>query len=69
MLFLKTCYKAYFYHSFFCLFAGSPYLCTVLFMVLDLRLTKVGVQRYSFFYVCTFLLSVLFFIEVILLRV
>ena len=27
----------------------SPYLCIVFFIVLDLRLTKVGVQRYSFF--------------------
>ena len=53
MLFLKTCYKAYFYHSFFCLFAGSPYLCTVFFIVLDLRLTKVGARRCSFFYVYT----------------
>ena len=26
-----------------------PYLCSVFFIVLDLRLTKVGVQRYSFF--------------------
>ncbi len=26
-----------------------PYLCNVFFIVLDLRLTKVGVQRYSFF--------------------
>ena len=26
-----------------------PYLCIVFFIVLDLRLTKVGVQRYSFF--------------------
>ena len=25
------------------------YLCSVFFIVLDLRLTKVGVQRYSFF--------------------
>ncbi len=32
-----------------CRFAGKPYLCNVFFMVLDLRLTKVGVQRYSFF--------------------
>ena len=32
--------------------AGSPYLCIVFFIVLDLRLTKVGVQRYSFFYAC-----------------
>ena len=27
------------------------YLCNVFFIVLDLRLTKVGVRRYSFFYV------------------
>ena len=27
----------------------SHYLCNVFFIVLDLRLTKVGVQRYSFF--------------------
>ena len=26
-----------------------PYLCIVFFIVLDLRLTKVGVRRYSFF--------------------
>ena len=32
-------------------YAESPYLCNVFFIVLDLRLTKVGVQRYSFFYV------------------
>ena len=31
----------------------SHYLCNVFFIVLDLRLTKVGVQRYSFF-LCTF---------------
>ena len=30
------------------------YLCNVFFMVLDLRLTKVGVQRYSFFYALFF---------------
>ena len=30
------------------------YICHVIFfIVLDLRLTKVGVQRYSFFYVRT----------------
>ena len=34
-------------------FPESPYLCTVFFIVLDLRLTKVGVQRYSFFYART----------------
>ena len=26
------------------------YICNVFFIVLDLRLTKVGVQRYSFFF-------------------
>ena len=31
-------------------YAEYPYLCTVFFIVLDLRLTKVGVQRYSFFF-------------------
>ena len=35
-------------------YAEYPYLCTVFFIVLDLRLTKVGVQRYSFFYAHTF---------------
>ncbi len=43
-------------HAFFswiiCKFAKSPYIWTVFFIVLDLRLTKVGVQRYSFFYAC-----------------
>ena len=34
-------------------YAESPYLCNVFFIVLDLRLTKVGVQRYSFFYART----------------
>ncbi len=34
----------------------NPYICHVIFfIVLDLRLTKVGVQRYSFFYAHTFL--------------
>ena len=33
----------------------SSYICNVIFfIVLDLRLTKVGVQRYSFFYTHTF---------------
>ena len=32
----------------------NPYICHVIFfIVLDLRLTKVGVQRYSFFYAHT----------------
>ena len=46
-------------HTFFlgivCKYPKSPYLCNVFFIVLDLRLTKVGVQRYSFFYAHTFL--------------
>ena len=50
---IKTCYKAYIFISFACLFPESPYLCIVFFIVLDLTLTKVGVQRYSFFYVHT----------------
>ena len=32
----------------------SIYICNVFFIVLDLRLTKVGVQRYSFFYTHTY---------------
>ena len=35
-------------------YAESPYLCNVFFIVLDLRLTKVGARRCSFFYACTF---------------
>ena len=31
----------------------SAYLCNVFFIVLDLRLTKVGARRCSFFYVYT----------------
>ena len=41
-------------HAFFmlgtCYFQICPYICSVFFIVLDLRLTKVGVQRYSFFF-------------------
>ena len=44
-LIIKACYKAY--------IPESPYICNVFFIVLDLRLTKVGVQRYSFFYART----------------
>jgi len=32
----------------------NAYLCNVFFIVLDLRLTKVGVQRNSFFYALIF---------------
>ena len=34
-------------------YAESPYLCNVFFIVLDLRLTKVGARRCSFFYAYT----------------
>ena len=47
--FLKTYYKAYFLERTICIQLNILYLCTVFFIVLDLRLTKVGVQRYSFF--------------------
>ena len=43
-------------------YAESPYLCNVFFIVLDLRLTKVGVQRYSFFLLYTFLFLLHIFI-------
>ena len=46
----KKCYKAEFFQVTSCRFQKSPYLCNVFFIVLDLRLTKVGVQRYSFFF-------------------
>ena len=36
-----------------CKFPKYTYLCNVFFIVLDLRLTKVGARRCSFFYVCT----------------
>ena len=48
--FIKQCYKTRFSAQNACRFPGNPYLCIVFFIVLDLRLTKVGVQRYSFFY-------------------
>ena len=51
--FLNLCYKTYFFSWIICRFPNYPYLCNVFFIVLDLRLTKVGVQRYSFFYART----------------
>ena len=45
-LFLNLCYRTYFFSWIICRFIRSPYLCNVFFIVLDLRLTKVGVQRY-----------------------
>ena len=53
ILFLNLCYETYFFSWIICRYIGSPYLRNVFFIVLDLRLTKVGVQRYSFFYVRT----------------
>ncbi|NBH66104.1 hypothetical protein D3Z46_07210 [Bacteroides sartorii] len=34
-----------------CKFPKYTYLCNVFFIVLDLRLTKVGARRCSFFYI------------------
>ena len=59
-LFLNLCYRTYFFSWIICRFIKSPYLCNVFFIVLDLRLTKVGVQRYSFFYAHTFRIFPLF---------
>ena len=33
----------------YCNFTKNPYLCIVFFIVLDLRLTKIGTQRSPFF--------------------
>ncbi|MBE6272984.1 MAG: hypothetical protein E7097_03740 [Bacteroides sp.] len=49
------CYKTRFFTQNICRYPKSPYLCNVFFIVLDLRLTKVGARRCSFFYVRTFL--------------
>ena len=54
--FLNLCYETYFFSWIICRFLKCPYLCNVFFIVLDLRLTKVGVQRYSFFLLYTFLM-------------
>ncbi|MCE9108468.1 hypothetical protein, partial [Bacteroides pyogenes] len=50
---INQCYKTHLLGRYACRLAKCPYLCNVFFIVLDLRLTKVGVQRYSFFYACT----------------
>ena len=52
-LFLNLCYRTYFFSWIICRFIRSPYLCNVFFIVLDLRLTKVGARRCSFFYAYT----------------
>ena len=46
---IKICYETCFFSCKVCQSSKSPYICNVFFIVLDLRLTKVGVQRYSFF--------------------
>ena len=51
---IKTCYKTSFFIWIICYFHKSTYLCTVFFIVLDLRLTKVGARRCSFFYIYTY---------------
>jgi hypothetical protein len=47
---IKSCYRAYFYSQNIWRYHQKPYLCSVFFIVLDLRLTKVGVRRDSFFF-------------------
>ncbi len=53
-LILNLCYETYFFSWIICRYPKSTYLCNVFFIVLDLRLTKVGARRCSFFYVHTF---------------
>ena len=57
---IKMCYETCFFSWKVCQCPKSPYLCNVFFIVLDLRLTKVGVQRYSFFYAHAFRIFPLF---------
>jgi hypothetical protein len=47
---IKSCYKTHLFHCFIWRYSKSAYICNVFFIVLDLRLTKVGVRRDSFFY-------------------
>ncbi len=51
--FIKPCYKMRRFGPKIWRYAESPYLCNVFFIVLDLRLTKVGARRCSFFYART----------------
>ena len=53
---IKPCYKMLRFAPEIWRYAESPYLCSVFFIVLDLRLTKVGARRCSFFYVYIFLI-------------
>ena len=50
---IKMCYETCFFSWKVCQCPKSPYICNVFFIVLDLRLTKVGARRCSFFYVHT----------------
>ena len=59
MFYLNDVIKHTFLTPFYCKFQGSPYLCNVFFIVLDLRLTKVGLSG-ALFYVYTFRLSTSF---------
>ena len=51
---LKVCYIAAVFAHGACFFGKSAYLCSVFFIVLDLRLTKVGIRRDPFFYALRF---------------
>ena len=53
MLFLKRVIKHTNLLGLFAIFAESRTFATVFFIVLDLRLTKVGARRCSFFYART----------------
>ena len=56
----KTCYKTYFFVKLFGGYEKKQYLCTVFFMVLDLRLSKdwvVGMTILLFLYICMRTLS------------
>ena len=46
---LNFCYISQLLRRIICYFPKNTYLCNVFFIVLDLRLTKVGARRCSFF--------------------
>ncbi len=58
MFYLNDVIKHTFLTPFYCKFQGSPYLCNVFFIVLDLRLTKVGLSGALF--LCLYVSSVNF---------
>ena len=47
---LNFCYISQLLRRIICYFPKNTYLCNVFFIVLDLRLTKVGARRCSFFF-------------------